>query len=218
MHTFNVQIVLLCRFEHSMLHTVNPGIVFRKYQPELNRCGVPGRFLTWQAVCVFDDLRVRTEGDRQRRPLITELLTVGEERKREIRIHYRSCKGKWDLSVCMNHCVMWGYSQGEKSKYVSIPHAGIYNASVFSTAESSHFFRKMRSTVPWRLIILLNLSLGNTHLQSGSSTILSGLLELSSISYIFHWSAVKFEHACSVVFIRQSVMCLHFLQVCFNVR
>lgn len=166
-----------------MHRTVNPGIVFRKYQPELNRCGVPGRSLTWQAVCVFDDLRVGTEGDTQRRPLIAELLTVGEGRRREIRIHYRSCKGKWDLSVCMNHCVMWGYSQGEKSKYVSIPHAGIYNTSVFPTAESSHFFRKMRSTVPWRLIILLNLSLGNTHVQSAAQPYyLGSLSSLTSLT------------------------------------
>lgn len=152
-------------------------------------------------VSVMDELRVGTEGDMQRHPPTTDLLIVGKGRRREIRTHYYSCKGKWELSACMSHYVMWGYSQGEKSKYASTPYAAISNVSVFPTAESSHFSRKIWSSVPWRLIILLNLSLRNTHLQSGDWTVLSGLFE---VACLLHWSAVNFEHTYSPVIINLS--------------
>lgn len=62
----------------------------------------------------------------------------------------------------------------KKSKY-----AAIYKASLFPAAESSHFCRKMRSSVPRRPIILLNLSLGNTHLLNLIVWALWGLLHLT---------------------------------------
>lgn len=45
-------------------------------------------------VSVMDELGVGTEGDRRCRPLTADLLTVGEERRREIRSHYYSGTGK----------------------------------------------------------------------------------------------------------------------------
>lgn len=153
---------------------VNTGIVFSKCQPELNRCGVPEQSPTWQPRWrALDDLGVRTKGDMQRRPLITDLLTAGEGRRREIRIHYYSCIKGNERRQCGWAIVSCEVIHKEGRMNVSILHAGVYNASVFPAVESSYFF--------W-LIILLNPSLGNTHLQSGNWTLLSGLLQVSRLT------------------------------------
>lgn len=141
----------------------------------------------------MDELRVEKEGDMWRRPLATDLLTVGEGRRREIRTHYYSWKGKWELSVCMSHCIMWGYSQGGRVNMLP------------STRPPSSLLQS-HGISPEKLDLQCH---GDRYpsLTSASETLtfwtlLSRLFEASSI---LRWSAVNFEHTYSLVFVRQSI-------------
>lgn len=77
-------------------------------------------------------------------------------------------------------------------------HAPVRSPPLFPAAESSRVSRKIRSSAPRGPIILLNLSLGKAHLLSLFVWVLWGDSSASN------WSAARFEHAYSLVFINLS--------------